>query len=216
MNRLRILAGFEKARHRYEEAVDLMKVHLRYLIRERGLMHASEAEQRVTGRVKSAESVLRKLRRIERRQRIRVTTWADAERVLNDIAGIRVVCNYLDELLLVYGYLRKQPAFRELQARFEDYVRHPKVGYRGLHSVFRIRTTFGEARCEVQIRTALQDAWAVKSHALVYKLKKTELQQLPAQVKNLLINQSDQLYTIDRAFKEIASLIARYLRGSTR
>jgi len=78
----------------------------------------------------------------------------------------------------VYAYLKRHPAFREVPGKFEDYIAKPKLGYRGLHTVVRINTTSGLAKCEIQMRTGLQDAWAIKSHTLLYKLKKKDLDRL--------------------------------------
>ncbi len=172
---------FQLLRPKFEEAVDLMLVHVRHLLRGHGLMHPDEVSLRVIGRVKTAESFLRKVRSFEKRRGKTFQSTSEALAQIHDVAGVRVVCNYLQDVLLVYGYLRRHPAFQEVKGRLADYIHKPKLGYRSLHTVVSIRTSFGAARCEVQIRTALQDAWAVKSHALMYKLKKDDLSKLPRQ-----------------------------------
>ncbi len=214
MNKRALIEEIENMRPRFQEAVELMLVHVRYLVRARGLMHPEELNHRVIGRVKSTTSCIKKMRRVEREKRISLESAAEIQRHIDDIAGIRVVCNYLDDLLLVYGYIQNHRAFRELRGKREDYLRHPKVGYRALHTVVRIQTNSGPAKCEVQVRTALQDAWAVKSHALVYKLKKADLARLPLQIRNLLVQQSDMLYNIDQTAGELAGLVKQYLPGS--
>ena len=90
------------------------------------------------------------------------------------------------------------------------------MGISKLHTVVHITTTSGPAKCEIQMRTGLQDAWAVKSHALVYKLKKKDLERLPNELRNLLASQSDALYTIDKDALAIARLVRRYLGGESR
>jgi ppGpp synthetase/RelA/SpoT-type nucleotidyltranferase len=122
-----------------------------------------------------------------------------------------VACDYLNEAYDIYGYIKQHWAFEEIPGKFEDYILAPKSGYRALHTIVRVRTSFGEAKCEVQIRTALQDAWAIKSHALVYKLQKTDLERLPLPLRNLLVYQSDLLYTLDQGAHEVARMIRRYL-----
>jgi ppGpp synthetase/RelA/SpoT-type nucleotidyltranferase/thymidylate synthase ThyX len=198
---------FERVKPRFEEALDLILVHIRHLLRGQGLMHPDELSHRVTGRIKATKSFLKKVRRIENQSGKKFRSFSQTINRIDDIAGMRVVCNYLEEVLLVYGYIRQHPAFTEIKGKFEDYIHRPKLGYRALHTVVSIQTSFGLAKCEIQIRTALQDAWAVKSHALVYKLKKTDLSRVPRQIRNLLIQQSHFLYTCDQGAEEIASLI---------
>jgi len=210
MNKRQLVVELEKMRPRYEEAVDLMIVRIQYLLRAGGLMHPDEVKHRVMGRVKSPNSFVKKVRRVERENRIRLRSATDLRREIDDIAGVRVVCSYLSDLALVYGQVKGH--FREVPGKFEDYVQNDKFGYRALHTVVRMDTSFGPAKCEVQIRTALQDAWAVKSQALVYKLGKRDLAQLPLAVRNLLMHQSNMLYNLDQETLEIAELIRGYLR----
>jgi ppGpp synthetase/RelA/SpoT-type nucleotidyltranferase len=214
MKRDWIREGYEDVRPRFEEAVELMTVHVRFLLRSTGILSPGELEHRVTGRVKTSQSCFLKIRRIEKKNRRPLRGWHEVLAQVDDIAGIRVVLNYLDELPAVYAYLRRHPSFREIAGKFEDYVQNPKVGYRALHSVFKIRTTFGPAKCEVQVRTALQDAWAAKSHALLYKLKKTELERLPAGIKKLIAQQSDLLYNMDQMAGELADMTRAHLTGN--
>jgi putative GTP pyrophosphokinase len=211
MNRRQLRRELEQVLPRFQEAVDLVSTHVRYLLRRRGLMHPDEVSHRVTGRVKSIESCLRKITREKTKNRHQPKTVSDIERRMDDIAGVRVVCPYLTDVALVYGFIKRHPAFRELRAKFEDHIAKPKFGYRALHTVVQIKTTFKSAKCEIQIRTGLQDAWAVKSHALVYKLEKANLERLPKEVRNLLVAQSDLLYNIDKQAVEIAGLVKKYL-----
>ncbi len=215
MSKRELMHGFQRFQPQFQEAMDLVSTHVRYLLWFRRLIPPNELQHRVIGRVKSAESLAKKVRKVEREKKISLQTWAQIRKYIDDIAGIRVVCNYLDELVLVYGYIQRHPAFREMPGKFVDYVYKPKFGYRALHTVIAIETTVGLAKCEIQIRTALQDAWAVKSHALVYKLKKADIERLPRPIRNLLVQQSDMLYNMDQTAGELSDLIRHYLRGNT-
>lgn len=212
----RLAAQLASVLPRFEEAVDLITVHVRYLLRRHGLMRPEEAVHRVTGRVKEVGSAVRKVRNIEHRKKLNIQAAAQIRAHVDDLAGVRIVCPYLRDVMLVYGYIRGHRAFREVPGKFEDYIARPKSGYRALHTVVRIDTTFGPANCEIQIRTGLQDSWAVRSHGLVYKLRKTDVGRLPREIRNLLVSQSDMLYTIDQEAGEIARLIKKHLRRSTR
>ena len=90
---------------------------------------------------------------------------------------------------------------------------HPRDGYRGVHLVVEVKTSFGRARCEIQLRTMLQHAWAEKSHDLLYKLGKTDLRRVPKQIRTLMEQQSDLLYDIDKMALEIADFVHQSQRS---
>jgi putative GTP pyrophosphokinase len=93
-------------------------------------------------------------------------------RDLTDIAGIRVICNYVDDLYTMADLLLRQDDI-ELIAR-KDYIANPKEsGYRSLHLVVLV-PVFQAARTErmpveIQLRTIAQDTWASLEHELKYK-----------------------------------------------
>jgi putative GTP pyrophosphokinase len=215
MNRQQLRRELEDSLPRFQEAVDLVTTHVRYLLRRRGLMHPDEVNHRVTGRVKSVNSCLGKVSGVEKKIKRRLKSMKDLESQIDDIAGVRIVVPYLDDVSLVYAFIKRHSAFREVGGKFEDHIAKPKWGYRGLHTVVRISTTSGLAKCEIQMRTGLQDAWAVKSHALIYKLKKKDLERLPRALRDLLVGQSDALYTIDKDALNIARLVRSLLGGET-
>jgi ppGpp synthetase/RelA/SpoT-type nucleotidyltranferase len=96
----------------------------------------------------------------------------DGMRDLTDIAGIRVICNYVDDLYTMADLLLRQDDI-ELIAR-KDYIANPKEsGYRSLHLVVLV-PVFQAARTErmpveIQLRTIAQDTWASLEHELKYK-----------------------------------------------
>lgn len=97
---------------------------------------------------------------------------------LNDVAGIRVVCYFIDDIYDVARWLAKQDDIKLLQVK--DYIRHPKDnGYRSLHMIVEIPVFFSEEkrriRVEVQIRTIAMDFWASLEHQLRYKKDQEEI-----------------------------------------
>lgn len=122
---------------------------------------------RVEKRLKVVSSVEGKLKRLSRS----VAKLSD----LQDIAGVRIICHCVSDLERLDAILSE-----ELKNRFTKITRRDrdkKNGYRGVHYVieknFNINTVEECLLCEVQIRTVLQDAWAIQSHEYGYK-KKTE------------------------------------------
>lgn len=94
------------------------------------------------------------------------------EQHLNDVAGVRVICSYLDDVYNIAQALTKQDDIRLL--RIKDYIKAPKEnGYRSLHLIVSVPVFFAEMprdiKVEVQIRTVAMDYWAELEHQLRYK-----------------------------------------------
>ena len=121
----------------------------------------------VSTRLKSTESTARKL--IARGYPL---TFESVEKNITDIAGIRVICSYIDDIYTIADALLKQDDIR-LIAR-KDYIKNPKPnGYRSLHLIVSIPVFFAEQKkdvtVEVQIRTIAMDFWASLEHQIKYK-----------------------------------------------
>ncbi|MCH4160516.1 GTP pyrophosphokinase [Bifidobacterium sp.] len=118
-------------------------------------------------RLKSANSIVEKLHRKE----LPITVEAIKDNLF-DVAGIRVVCNYRDDVYAVSRYLSEQSDIQVL--RVKDYIRNPKQnGYRSLHVIYAVPVflTSGPhyTPVEVQFRTIAMDYWASLEHQLRYK-----------------------------------------------
>ena len=118
-------------------------------------------------RLKSIESTIEKLRRKQ------LPISCDSiEHELTDIAGIRVVCNYIDDIYNVAQTLSAQSDITVL--RTKDYIAHPKPnGYRSLHVIVQVPVFLSTGprptAVEVQLRTIAMDYWASLEHRLRYK-----------------------------------------------
>lgn len=118
-------------------------------------------------RVKKLRSVVKKL---EKRD-LEISAESAREN-LNDIARIRVVCNYIEDIYTVEKLLLKQEDVNLLKRK--DYLEHPKEnGYRSLHIVITVPIFLADyvevVPVEVQIRTIGMDMWASLEHKLRYK-----------------------------------------------
>lgn len=120
---------------------------------------------KVTSRPKTLTSFIEKLAR---------KSYRNPFRQITDFAGVRVVCFYEDDIPRIESVIYKQ--FRVI----EKVVRPQEVdrfGYSGIHYIVRLRNTASGSRsdnlrrkkCEIQVRTILQDAWAIFSQLLMYK-----------------------------------------------
>ena len=91
---------------------------------------------------------------------------------VTDIAGIRVICNYLDDIYRIEGLLLEQNDVKLLRRR--DYIKTPKPsGYQSLHLIVEVPIFLSDGAfpipVEIQIRTIAMDFWASLEHKLKYK-----------------------------------------------
>ena len=119
-------------------------------------------------RVKTPKSILEKLQR----RRFELTVESARENI-TDIAGIRVICPYIDDIYLIADMLTKQDDIELIHT--SDYIRNPKQnGYRSLHLIVTVPVFLSNrkeiVKAEVQIRTIAMDFWASLEHELAYKL----------------------------------------------
>ncbi len=121
----------------------------------------------IHSRVKSPESVLDKLNR-----KNLSFTLENIQQELSDVAGIRVICDFVDDIYEIADMLLKQDDIKLIN--YKDYIRAPKPnGYRSYHMIVEIPVFFSEGRenlkVEVQLRTIAMDFWASLEHELRYK-----------------------------------------------
>lgn len=118
-------------------------------------------------RLKSVESILGKLHR-----RGLPMTLEGMRNNLRDIAGIRVICNYIDDVYAISDMIAHQSDVNIL--RIKDYIKNPKPnGYRSLHVILTVPVFLSDGPhvtpVEVQFRTIAMDYWASLEHELRYK-----------------------------------------------
>ncbi len=139
----------------------------------KGIIERLEAKYRreilsgISGRIKTPESVGRKL--IKKGCDV---TLENAVSRLNDIAGVRVTCYFLDDVYELARHLKKHSQVRFLKEK--NYIEKPKAsGYKSLHLIAEVPVTVQNRemwmKTEIQIRTLAMDFWARIDHRLCYK-----------------------------------------------
>ncbi len=151
----------------YRCAIMEVETKLKVLNEEFSLKHDRNPINSIKTRLKSYPSIKEKLQR----EGI-IATPEHIERNLNDIAGIRVICSFLDDVYAVADALLKQDDIK-LIAR-KDYIKNPKPnGYRSLHLIIEIPIFLQHekhmVKVEIQLRTIAQDFWASLEHQMRYK-----------------------------------------------
>lgn len=144
---------------RYQSALREVRTKLEILDDEFQMRHSRNPIHHMESRIKSPQSIAQKLKR----KGLPITPQAAMDN-LNDIAGIRVVCAYLNDTYAIGELLTGQDDIRLVQTR--DYIASPKPnGYRSLHLIVQVPVFLSEGKLilpvEVQIRTIAMDwpAW---------------------------------------------------------
>ena len=126
-----------------------------------------------------------------------------AKKNINDIAGIRVVCCYIDDVYRVEEMLLRQSDM-ELVKR-QDYIETPNYnGYRSLHLDLRVPIYLSDRTesvlVEVQLRTVAMDFWASLEHDIRYKVDKTKL---PEGINEEMFECAGKIAEIDRQMQDM-------------
>ena len=151
----------------------------------------------IKARVKSFDSILKKVKR----KQIPFSLESIEENI-NDIAGVRVVCRYIDDVYAVADMLLRQPDVTLV--KMQDYIKTPNYnGYRSLHLDLKVPVYFSDRTeyvlAEVQIRTVAMDFWASLEHDIRYKADKSKL---PAGINEEMLERSEEIAEIDRKMQD--------------
>ena len=125
----------------------------------------------------------------------------------DDIAGVRVVCEYISDVYFLLDYIKENPLIHIIE--IDDKIEKPtSEGYRGIHIIVKVDVYYKkqlhkDIKVEIQLRTSFQNGWAMKTHKLTYK-RNGELSQAIANQMKIL---SDSLYEADSKAQELRKLI---------
>lgn len=158
---------FQIAMTMYACAIREVKTKLEVLNDDLSVRTLRNPIEMIKSRVKKPLSIVEKLQR----RNLPVTIESMMEN-LDDIAGVRVICSFVDDIYAVADMLTKQDDITVIAVK--DYIKHPKPnGYRSYHLIVEVPVFFSHEkrnmRVEVQIRTIAMDFWASLDHQLKYK-----------------------------------------------
>ena len=183
-------------RMRYSAAIKEVSTKLEVLDNEFSVKHDYNPIHHMECRLKSIKSIVEKIER---------KGWPmELESVyrLTDFAGIRVICNYIDDVYTVERSLLRQDDVTLI--RKTDYIKNPKEsGYRSLHLVIEVPIFLTDRTCsmpvEIQIRTIAMDTWASLEHELKYK----RTDEMPGYVAQELKNCAKAMHEVDATMERI-------------
>lgn len=151
----------------YQCAVMEVETKFKVLNQEYSLQYDKNPIEGIKTRIKSYDSLLKKIRRKD----IPLTLTAIEENI-QDIAGVRVICSFPDDIYELAESFLKQDDITLIEKK--DYIKNPKPsGYRSLHLIVKVpiflQNTKKLVTVEVQLRTIAMDFWASLEHRLRYK-----------------------------------------------
>ena len=181
----------------YDAAVRQLTLKFNILNSEFNVLYARNPIHHIDGRVKSQSSIVAKLVK----KGLPVSIESARENV-NDIAGVRVVCSYIDDVYRVAEMFERQTDVEIVKK--QDYIKTPNYnGYRSLHLDTRIpvylsdRTEYVVA--EIQIRTIAMDFWASLEHSLRYKAQ----EYIPQHISDELQRVATDIASLDQRMQAI-------------
>ncbi|WP_409294724.1 GTP pyrophosphokinase family protein [Peribacillus sp. SCS-26] len=192
----------------YRQAVEELKVKLKGMRSQFELESSHSPIEFVTGRVKPIASILDKANK----KNIPLDRLGTE---LQDIAGLRMMCQFVGDIKRVVEILRQRNDFEIVEER--DYISHKKKsGYRSYHVVIKypVQTISGEKAilAEIQIRTLAMNFWATIEHSLNYKYKG----QFPEDIMTRLHRAAEAAFWLDEEMSLIRSEIKEAQRAFLR
>ena len=191
---------FSDLRMRYHAAIKEISTKLEVLDNEFSVKYDYNPVHHMQCRLKSIDSIMEKIER---------KGWPkEIESVykITDFAGVRVICNYIDDIYTVEDSLLRQDDIKLLKRK--DYIKNPKEsGYRSLHLIVEVPIFLSDRTynmpVEIQIRTIAMDTWASLEHELKYKRK----EDMPGYVVQELKNCAKSMAELDATMERIHKML---------
>ena len=174
----------------YNSALKVINTKLEILKEELKEFYDYSPIEEITSRIKRPESIIEKLNRKDY-----ALTYDNLFNHLNDVAGVRVICNFRED---VYKIVELIESFQDIRIiKKKDFIKNPKKsGYRSIHLIAEVPINFSKGlmfvKVEIQIRTLGMNFWAGLEHKLNYKNS-----NLSDKDKRKLIKYADMINKID-------------------
>jgi len=188
----------------YSAALKEVNTKLEILNSEFQMAHRYNPIEHITARIKSPESVMKKLR-----HQGRAVTVENIVRYINDVAGIRIICSFTSDIYELAELICKQTDVKVL--KIKDYIANPKEnGYKSFHMIVSVPIFLSDVtidtKVEIQIRTIAMDFWASLEHKMYYKFEGNA----PENIRRELKECADLVSFLDRKMLAINEEIKKY------
>lgn len=190
----------------YNSALKEVGTKLEILNDEFQHIHQYNPIEYIKSRIKSPESIVKKLKRGGHE-----STISNMTEFVNDIAGIRIVCSFVSDIYRLAEMIGRQNDLTVVSLK--DYIKHPKQsGYKSYHMLVTVPIFLSDrvedAKVEIQIRTIAMDFWASLEHKIHYKFEgdapehiKSELVECAKMVSDLdarMLSLNEEILAISR------------------
>lgn len=212
-----VFYSFLELEHLYDSAIELVKTQLNIFDNEFSMRFQRNPIHNIESRIKTPQSIVGKLQR-----KGMPVTPESARNNLTDIAGVRVICCYIDDIYAIADLLTDHSAFQ--LRKIKDYIKNPKPnGYRSFHMILDVPVYMSNGKeiapVEIQIRTIAMDFWASLEHKIHYKFEgdapehiKSELVECAKMVADLdarMLSLNEEILAISREREEKEELAAK-------
>ncbi len=179
----------------YNSALKQMQTKIEILVDEFQHVHRYNPIEHVKSRLKTSESIVKKLKR-----KGYESTIANMVEHVNDIAGIRIICSFTSDIYKLAAIIENQS---DIKVQYiKDYIKNPKEsGYRSYHMHVTVPVYLSdrivETKVEIQIRTVAMDFWASLEHKIHYKFEG----DAPEELKSSLVECAQMVSELDEKMR---------------
>lgn len=193
--------SWEELMFLYRSALQKMETKIGILNDEFQCFYNTNPIEHVKSRIKSPRSIAEKLRKLGHED-----TIENMELYLNDIAGIRIICSFMSDVMVIADKIMMQDDIEVIHVK--DYMNNPKPnGYKSYHMVVTI-PVFSQGKnipvkVEIQIRTIAMDFWASIEHKINYKYEG----ETPENLKDEFKKCADMVYMLDERMQMLNNAV---------
>ena len=198
-----LMEDFRAMQQLYQSAIKEITTKLEILDEEFQIRHDHNPIRNIESRLKSPQSIANKLERLGYPLSVN-----SAKQRLHDIAGVRVICNYIDDIYRMVRMIQTQDDLTTICTK--DYIANPKPnGYRSYHLILSVPVFLADRTqkvpVELQLRTVAMDSWASLEHHIRYKSSTNATQSL----QRRLAKNANVLAAIDADMQDIYQMMSQ-------
>lgn len=191
----------------YNSVLKEITTKLEILNSEFKLAHQYNPIEHITSRIKSAESIARKIRNKQKE-----LTVENILKYVNDVAGVRIICSFTSDIYRIASAISNQNDVTVLKVK--DYIANPKAnGYSSYHMIVSLPIFLSDdvinTKAEIQIRTIAMDFWASLEHKIYYKFEG----KAPEGIRDELKECATLISFLDRKMLTINEAVQNYHDG---
>lgn len=210
----------------YDSALREVSTKLEILNNEFKLNHQYNPIEHITSRLKSPQSIAKKLQHNNRE-----ITVENIVKYINDVAGIRIICSFTSDIYRIADLIAAQSDVNVLKVK--DYITCPKPnGYTSYHMIISVpiflSDTMLNVKVEIQIRTIAMDFWASLEHKIYYKFEGNAPERIRKELKEcaeivsfldhkmLSLNEEIRLYNPDSELEHYREILSESFQSTIR